>query len=603
MGLWVLKKLESHQPGGWWNQQITPHRVCSGSPIESRPNNYAHFEYIGSISNVKSYPNSGPNFTTQLDDTWKDFAEFDPDSAELIFQRSDSRYVRALYKDVLASTLKGDVPKLLPTDFLWSLAKELSLYYLEGMRSRPKLDFDNWEFSGNTSGGFYWTRIKKCKTKLEIIEKFPSELMNRAFPPPSVGLSETTVPLDSTADKVEMLTDEEIERRKVRTIFPTEFDHLLREKYLYHEQNCFIKSDDGWMKYGFVKQYGGFHELFRDLEEFTLIWEGDASGWDRSVCLEPVYEIRNALLDISSDYDRDLCSFVTSFACRPIMVLPNGDIVRRQTGNNSGRNNTTTDNCIAHFLIKIYFCLNVLKTCNCDLTLTNVFYYFLIYLFSDDYIGGCRHHELGISKDKFFKLELEIYSRFGITIKPSSIVVTERSSPGIIPECHSFLGSFAEYSPKLSQYIPVPRYGKICSSFVYKHLNVLDIEQQFSRLLSLSVLLYPNEKLFDASLKFVSYFIKLYPGYFWRFKEIMNEFEVDVGVRNTFVKLYTGYESGDFRQGGFKFSTLSSFLPSSPCSFIEIRKEGGFNFNKMNTLNNPIVETIKPQWQQGHSSQ
>jgi hypothetical protein len=85
-----------------------------------------------------------------------------------------------------------------------------------------------------------------------------------------------------------------------------------------------------------------------------LFFEIDVSGWDRLIpLLRQAWEMRRKFLKYPQSLNQ-FFDWVIEQTVRAFIVLPNGDIVRRKCGNNSGSGTTTSDNCIMHQMITNY---------------------------------------------------------------------------------------------------------------------------------------------------------------------------------------------------------------------------------------------------------
>jgi hypothetical protein len=162
--------------------------------------------------------------------------------------------------------------------------------------------------------------------------------------------------------KYEFLSIKEIiEEEKIRTF-------IIPPLHLLYWQKAFGAGDKkmkevypGDIRYGYSFQYGGFDRLIRahgggSFEETMkrLFFEIDISGWDRLIpLLRQAWEMRRKHLKYPKSLD-DFFDWVIEQTVKAFIVLPNGDIVRRKCGNNSGSGTTTSDNCIMHQMLTNY---------------------------------------------------------------------------------------------------------------------------------------------------------------------------------------------------------------------------------------------------------
>jgi len=187
----------------------------------------------------------------------------------------------------------------------------------------------------------------------------------------------------------------------------------------------------------------------------------DVSGWDRKIPLRDVYLLRTKGLMTNPFFSKDeVYDWVVQNTVSPIIAFGDGSVWRRPTGNNSGSNNTTTDNTIAHIIIAFYLVLtryfeqnNKIPTYDEVLACSN----FL--LFGDDNASGFTG--LFDDYDEAFAFIRRIYGEFGLTIKEKQFKIILKS-PNEPFSGIEFLGSTALY--KNGRYVPLPRFSKIAYS-------------------------------------------------------------------------------------------------------------------------------------------
>jgi len=500
---------------------------------------YKHLKIVCDSDYMRIYPVNGPNYTWTPDKDWEKYVQREIAAGrcgfELIERTCDSMKVRALRNDVEAQILKCDVEPSYPNTGVSELALDLVVQFLSYIRSG--VGEAGMTFEMSASNGLPLSKMGfKCKR--DVVENSKAREYNNKL---AVDLRYIVV--DTYSDKDELLTREELERRKIRGIFNSSFFGLIRERFLWGGQNDKLLANfkNSWIKYGMVKQYGGFNSELQPLEAFEFRWESDASGWDRKICLVPVYQIRNRLLDYEGF--ENLLELATQNNIRPVVLLPNGYVVERATGNDSGKNNTTTDNSIAHFYILVYLFVKRMVEIGKTPNLTDIFNNVHVLIYSDDKLGGINLDFFQWAPEEFILFEREVYSEFGLELKASACLWTVAQKGDRLDKRHSFLGSYAHFDKNACMYVPYPRLGKICSTLTLKY-SCDDVEVKFSRFLNLCINLTPNPDLFHESVQFLAFYYKEHPRFMWRFNEILKSIDIDMSVRRSFYRLYTGFESG-----------------------------------------------------------
>lgn len=271
-------------------------------------------------------------------------------------------------------------------------------------------------------------------------------------------------PIWKVAPKVEWkLRHEYVNDDKIRTFIIEPFESLFHRKRLYHTQNMRLKNYK-WSAYGFNPYHGGTNLMAKSLNRFRTKFMFDGVKWDRLLPhLDLIYKARN--LFVSDPLFRD---WVTKASLNSVILLPNGDIVEKCLGNNSGSGNTTVDNILAMLFCVYHAILYISKG---DVVwLRN----FIIYLFGDDCVGA---HNFPIAQDEFEKGFRYIFSLYGISLDP----FVQSTSV----EDMSFLGF--EFTKTPFGYVPKYSLGTLSSSFI-SEIDKLDDEGQINKLFSLTMM-------------------------------------------------------------------------------------------------------------------
>lgn len=310
-------------------------------------------------------------------------------------------------------------------------------------------------------------------------------------------LSSQATPIALSCNKAsEALPDEDLEQGKLRTVFATPTYFIEMQKYYFECQNVLLKQGHHrtWGKYGYVKQYRGFDALMRKLLPFAWLWDADVSGYDRVIQLLFAYEHRarghferlgfdwerygplalcsvfcdpGSLPDIalkeylSVGFNRETYAFTVYNSVCPVVAMHNGVIYRRPTGNNSGSNDTTTDNTLQHTNICMDLVIRAFHRVHGRFPTfeETLEWYFL--LFGDDKVGGAPEWAFSSAEDLASFVIDHYKNRHGLTIKRSAFHIVKKQ-PGQPFSGISFLGATAKYENGL--FVPYPRVGKLSYS-------------------------------------------------------------------------------------------------------------------------------------------
>jgi len=439
--------------------------------------------------------------------------------------------VRARRDLVMESILKIDKDAVNPGDWIEQLAEEYAWKHMRGALTQDIVT-DIVELVMSTSPGipFVWDgyRTKLSAIESELFQKLRAMNYQAVF---------------ATYDKVEFLVLTDLARGKVRTMFGPDVLELMWQKVFFDNQNQGIidGNEKSWIKYGMVKQYGGFNRLCMKLERFPLRGEGDASGWDRTAHMGGVYRLRTRGLRIPPAMAQKYYQ-VTENIVHSVVLLPNGDLVECKTGNRSGTNNTASDNSLKHLIIKFYQLIFMRVYQGLPVpTYEECMEHAEVGIYSDDYIESIDDEFFLVSKEQYQQCLVEVYKRFGIVMKESATVITY--SKGRLSPEHSFLGSSARWNEFHKQYIPYPRMGKICSSLVFEPLNPMDKIDMFTRSLNLAVLSYADKEVFEIVIRYAKWqYSLLEPADQVKADEFLDTQQVNLDDRESFLKVITGRE-------------------------------------------------------------
>jgi hypothetical protein len=515
---------------------------------------FDHVQVIGQINLTQMYSSHGDNFNNSPDPYFETFKIFDPVSASLIEKDADYFEVRPLKPDIMSAFKKNDQPYTYPSSDNPShaLALEFADYYLSPILSADVVDDgEELEYNVSSSSGIIGKKTGFPHTadylKSAVFERYKDNIDH--------------IPLQLLNDKNEFLSKEDIARRKVRLVDCVDKTFLRKQKKLYQNQNANISNESwkGFIKYGFVKQYGGFDSLVTSFEKCRTLSISDVSGYDKASVLKDVYRLRNKNLRFpkhKSAYYVPMIDYVTFYTLNPIRVLFNGLIVLLDHSNSSGQNNTATDNSILHVIIVF----NLILSCyfhvfSCYPTYKEFLSLFHLVIYSDDKVLGLNFE---MCPDEFKLIEISKYLEYGMTIKPSASVVFNHPGGLFLNEPISFLGSDSKWSPVDDCYLPVPRIGKLCSSLCRRltliEERILDPVQQFSKaVMILSLLFGVDENLRLAVLKFINFLGDSFPEHYTDYKSFLDENQIS-GIVDTNKMM----KSFDFLLTGRQSSRLGS---------------------------------------------
>jgi hypothetical protein len=276
----------------------------------------------------------------------------------------------------------------------------------------------------------------------------------------------TTQPIWRLVPKTEWKDFESLRAQKVRTFVIPPVHLVYWCIIIYYVQNLLLKQY-WWSAYGFNPYMGGVHTMADNLNRHRRKLCYDVSGWDRVLpILQTVYNMRQQYV---SDSYLPHALWVERNTVSSRVLLPNGDVVERDCGNNSGSGNTTSDNIVSHMYILALALLiiyegDVKKVLEC-----------IAYLFGDDNI--CALVETILSDDEIIASFKSTYALFGLALDP--FIISDSITD------LNFLGF--EFVCIGGKWLPKYDLGRLASSFCYE-IDAHDEDAEVGKAYSLMVM-------------------------------------------------------------------------------------------------------------------
>jgi len=259
-----------------------------------------------------------------------------------------------------------------------------------------------------------------------------------------------------------------------RTFIIEPLESLFHRKRLFGQQNVNMK-ETGWSSYGFNPYEGGVDRLGQRLSRFRrkIMW--DAVKWDRLVpMMREICSLRTTHL---IDEDDPFLQWVVESLCESVVLLPNGDLVFKSWGNNSGSGTTTGDNIlgmnliIAHAIYRLYakYALKIP-------TMKEILVEWFFGTFGDDVVGAFNF-EYGTSDQDILDMFTSTFDLYGIKLDPIKLTTDVEEL--------DFLG----FKFKLFEDHYIPKYdlGRLLASF-YKDCEKTTLAGEFSKMVSLMLM-------------------------------------------------------------------------------------------------------------------
>jgi hypothetical protein len=248
------------------------------------------------------------------------------------------------------------------------------------------------------AAGFFFSQ-KGFKKKADVVR---AGYMSRMFDPQLTSFR----PLWKAVGKEEYrLREHYLLQDKQRTFIVEPFELYFHHKRIFGNQNEAIKGV-GWSAYGLNPYEGGVNRMAKRLLRNPRFIMLDGKLWDRVFAIMSyIYKMRAEGVDFDSFMEwviaNNICSFV---------LLPNGDVIFKTWGNNSGSATTTGDNilgmalCVAHSFLNLGLLPQQLD-------------HIVAYLFGDDVMLS-HNLPLSVSDEQIEKVFRDTFLMYGVEMDP-----------------------------------------------------------------------------------------------------------------------------------------------------------------------------------------
>ena len=406
------------------------------------------------------------------------------------------------HQNVNASVRKYDRESKFPVidDVLYKQALEDTKRFYGPLRGKCRiLSFDELEYVPSTNPGVKY-KLAGCRSKEQALDSYRDQI-EKAWELHHV----LKVPcLWKQAAKIELLKMAKVKEGDLRGFTCPEIDYLFCCMRMNGDFNVRThayadKFDTMISRVGFTLQNGGFTRLCnRHDRKDCHVGEGDAWKWDS--CLDE--ELFQVCKEVRFDcWDKEGMSADEWWArqdwyyenkVHSYILLPSGQIVLKHTGNPSGQDSTTDDNCIMHTFIICYAWRKLFGRSLYDDRFEARFD-----IYADDHVWSVPEK---FKKWADFDTRRKIYDEFGVKLSKEKDLVTHSI------EGHTFLGPTARLID--GTWCPVFNRDKaLCAAFKMDHDFPVDI--QVGRILSIMINVCFDRPAFDLLRDYAFYLLEL----------------------------------------------------------------------------------------------
>jgi hypothetical protein len=268
-------------------------------------------------------------------------------------------------------------------------------------------------------------------------------------------------PIWTCAQKVELRSVQKLLENNIRVFTASPLEHSLALNiFCWDMNNRFYQSHlKTWSAVGMTKFMGVWDQLYQKLQRFFKGWALDVSQWDSSCfreTLEGQAQLRWSFLKEKWKTSDNRTRFFNLYdhIINSVIVLENGFLVQKFTGNPSGSANTVVDNTMILFRLLAYAWITIMgDDASYEDFMENVF----AVLYGDDNTFSVHERV----RDRFnAKSIAEVFASVGFK------VTTDDWEARPIIEL-DFLSNGFRYDQGIQMVVPVPETNKVLSSLLY----------------------------------------------------------------------------------------------------------------------------------------
>jgi hypothetical protein len=288
-----------------------------------------------------------------------------------------------------------------------------------------------------------------------------------------------------------------LDRNKMRSFIYCSYAFLILQKIFCHAFNESMKCLK-WSAYGFSWHYLGFHKIIERLSRKRYKRAADVGEWDKAFPLKlDCAVIREKFLDLT-DVESSQYWWMYSQDIAAKVILPTGEVVEIIAGQKSGSENTTSDNTLAHILVKFYLIIKMyMDAYGVVPELRDIYNNFDCEIYSDDNLESWTDKYNFLSQGD--KVQ-QVYEEFGFKL--------ERDNPEKWKESENiegldFLG--LKVTKQYGYYVPTYDYERVKDSTVV--VENLDPIKQVERFMGLLQMLTFNKE-YDEYREFILFYCR-----------------------------------------------------------------------------------------------
>lgn len=394
----------------------------------------------------------------------------------------------------------------------------------------------------STSCGYPWS-LKFVSKKAMMLDNRASSALERFWEELVLPVM-TMTPIWTVSQKRELRTIDKVKDSNHRTFTasPIELTTASNRLCLDFNEKFYDSSNKTWSAVGMTKFLSGWHRLYERLNKHPNGYELDETAYDASMFARALYgqrDLRWRTLKVSERTASNQLRLwrIYDSIVHSVMIMEDGVLVQKHTGNPSGSGNTVVDNTqvLMRLLSYAWLLLSPANMRNYSDFQDNV----EAAIYGDDVTFSVSD----IAKIFYNPTAIaEIWTKIGVVTR------TPDPNPRPVSEL-TFLSNSFKYDDDTSHWMPCPSADKVLSSIAYgSDLN--DVRWHFLRACALRMDAYYNEEVREKLDAYINYLnhnyqeeligsVELRPGVSISMKDIRGLWKPHTWMEH----LYTGRES------------------------------------------------------------
>lgn len=395
----------------------------------------------------------------------------------------------------------------------WELAGQWTFDHFKAAMSGSRVMSEEvvlTEMDKSTSCGFPWNLKFKDKNAF-LADPLAAQALGDYWTLLSLP-EEVMVPIWTCTQKCEMRTPEKIADNNLRTFTASPFEHSVNlNRMCLDMNNNFYNSAndvDGWTRtwsvVGASKFESGWDNLYYRLDRHPNAFELDESAFDSSLFVEALLgqmELRWSFLreEDRTPENRLRLERLYNAIVHSVIVLENGELIQKHTGNPSGSSNTIVDNTMILFRLFAYAWIVLCKQQSRATSYEEFMREVEAALCGDDNTFTVSDRVVGWFNPSTIA---PVWSGIGVTTK------TPCSLPRPLSEVQFLSQGFA-FHDELGIWVPVPETERVLSSLMYGS-DVDDVRWHFLRACALRMDSWGNPECRSVIAAYIEYLSREY---------------------------------------------------------------------------------------------